>query len=1110
MSKKVFQVVLITSELKNYLLLKTLLSQIETSEFVLEWTKIEPERQLISSRAAKDAYLIDLETNIEKLVSSLKPTPVIVLVDSDRAGRESLSCGAADYINKNSLTLSDLERSLRLTVKSAREIEKVQTALQETRENLSNMLERSTLGVAKADLSRKLLLVNEKMTDLLGYTAEELTQLKIEDITHPQDLELEIPLFEEIYSGKSSSFSCEKRYIRKDGGFIWVEVTVSVVRDPAKNSKHLIKVIRERKKAKELVKKRKWLQPIADRLPVGICYIDAQQRYQFANENYENWFGDKAEDICGKHPIDVIGERAYNCQRDKIERVLAGEQVTYEAQIPYKREGIRHVSITLVPDFDENANVRGCYALIVDISDRVSAQQKLQYRLTLETAFAEISRELAANDTADINQILEWLRVAESASGGHLIRFREEGTKADMIHQWCESQSQSQKYFDNCQNLDISLFPWWQKQLNEANNIAINTVETLPPEAKLEKDYLLSLKVNSLLAVPIYNKSGQLWGQIALTSNGNNNKKWCQQDSQLLAVVGNTIYCYYERKQAREKISASEALYADIFSHSADGIFLLNVLPDGDFIYEAINPAYQKAIGMAAEDVIGKRISQVLPLEMAVMEERIYHGCITKGVPNSYEKTLELPEGKRILLTTLVPIKDKSGKIIKLQGSARDITEEKQITAKQIRFTRYQRLLASLTLKIRQSWQIEEILETAVIEIQKTLNAERVLFFRLNSDGSGKVVHEAVVSQFTPIVDSPIVEDYCTLKFLSKYLQGDISCCADVLKAGYNPCYLEFLQQYQIRANLIVPIVMTSKQDTESETTQLHQTPLETTKQRLWGLLCVQQCSQPRQWTEEEIELLKQLADRLSIALYQAELIEKQDLQRQELVRSNAELEQFAYIASHDLQEPLQTVASYAKLLQRRYQNELDSKANKYIYYIVDGAKRMQRQINDLLEYSRIDKKNKSCELIDCNKIFSEAIGNLSSAIRQNQALVIAKDLPVLMADPSQMLQLFQNLIGNAIKYRSEEAPLIMVKAMQQKNYWLFSVRDNGIGIDAKYSKRIFQIFQRLHSQDEYPGTGIGLAICEKIVKHHGGRIWVDSQPQQGSTFYFTLAESAN
>jgi len=226
-----------------------------------------------------------------------------------------------------------------------------------------------------------------------------------------------------------------------------------------------------------------------------------------------------------------------------------------------------------------------------------------------------------------------------------------------------------------------------------------------------------------------------------------------------------------------------------------------------------------------------------------------------------------------------------------------------------------------------------------------------------------------------------------------------------------------------------------------------------------------------------------------------------------ELQRSNKELEQFAYIASHDLQEPLRMIASYVQLLEQKYKGRLDEKADKYIYFAVDGALRMQNLIEALLAYSRVTTRGAPFDPVDTNLVFTHVVVNLSAVIKENHAVVTKDPLPTVRGDEAQLAQLFQNLIGNAIKFRKPDTPpLVHVSAKKARKQWAFSVRDNGIGMEAKYFDRIFQIFQRLHTHAEYPGTGIGLAICKRIVERHGGRIWLESAPGEGTTFFFTLA----
>jgi PAS domain S-box-containing protein len=231
--------------------------------------------------------------------------------------------------------------------------------------------------------------------------------------------------------------------------------------------------------------------------------------------------------------------------------------------------------------------------------------------------------------------------------------------------------------------------------------------------------------------------------------------------------------------------------------------------------------------------------------------------------------------------------------------------------------------------------------------------------------------------------------------------------------------------------------------------------------------------------------------------------------QSAELARSNSELEQFAYIASHDLQEPLRMVGSYVQLLERNYKNLFDAKGEEYIAYAVDGAKRMQMLINDLLSYSRVGTRGNEFALTDCAGVVGLAIRNLQKAIQESGATITCDPLPTVLADKMQLLQLFQNLLANAIKFRADPYPEIRITAKHTDGLWQFAVKDNGIGIEQRHFERIFLIFQRLHSRREYPGTGMGLAICKKIVDRHGGTIWPVSEPGMGTTFFFTLPDQA-
>jgi PAS domain S-box-containing protein len=228
----------------------------------------------------------------------------------------------------------------------------------------------------------------------------------------------------------------------------------------------------------------------------------------------------------------------------------------------------------------------------------------------------------------------------------------------------------------------------------------------------------------------------------------------------------------------------------------------------------------------------------------------------------------------------------------------------------------------------------------------------------------------------------------------------------------------------------------------------------------------------------------------------------------EELRRSNAELQQFAYVASHDLQEPLRMVINYLSLLDSRFKGRLDPKAQEYVTFAVEGGERMRQLINDLLEYSRVETTGKEFALVNMDDVVSKTLSLLKMPIAESGAKIIVDPLPTIMADESQMMRVMQNLIGNAIKFRSQEQSRISISAAPGVREWNFSVKDNGIGLNMKYADKIFQMFQRLHTKEEYPGTGVGLAVTKKIIERHGGRIWVESEEGKGATFFFTIPVS--
>ncbi len=566
-----------------------------------------------------------------------------------------------------------------------------------------------------------------------------------------------------------------------------------------------------------------------------------------------------------------------------------------------------------------------------------------------------------------------------------------------------------------------------------------------------------------------------------------------------------------KKHQAESKLRDYVAEFEELYQNAPCGYHSLD--PTGKII--RINRTELQMLGYTEAEIIGHKSIIDLFASESIQTFYDYFSIVkTRGWVRDVEFQMVRKDGQIVPVSaTVLGIRDAQGNYLGSRSTIIDISDR-------IRLRKQARLSAEISQHIRQSLQLDEILQTAVDEVKKLLKVDRVLIFRFDVGGFGTVVQEQVSADYPTVLGSKIVDPCFDRTYHPRYTQGEISTVADITQAGFAPCYIEFLQKFAVQASLIVPIHLRAE---------------------LWGLLIVHHCQSPRQWQQHEVEMMSQLSTQIGIALAQSQLLEQERLQRQELIRSNAELEQFAHIASHDLQEPLRMVISYLQLLERRYHGKLDPDADEFIGYAVDGAARMQALIQALLSYARVSSRGQPFNTVNCNLVLQDAISNLHVAISESGAVITSELLPEVWGDVTQLTQVFQNLIANAIKFCQCTPPKIQISVrqlnppldpridlcsspteeIQAGSGWQFAVADNGIGIGSQYLDRIFAIFQRLHTQVTYPGTGIGLAICKKIIERHGGTIWVESTPvnensvvQQplpmqpehcGSVFYFVI-----
>jgi PAS domain S-box-containing protein len=525
---------------------------------------------------------------------------------------------------------------------------------------------------------------------------------------------------------------------------------------------------------------------------------------------------------------------------------------------------------------------------------------------------------------------------------------------------------------------------------------------------------------------------------------------------------------------------------------------LIEVLPMPVFFkgrdgrYLGVNRAWEDFFGIARADILGGIVGDLFPASPAVaerhaaMDEELWKNPGTQ----SYEIRLAMRDGRALhTIYYKATYSRANGEVAGLIGTIVDITERKQAEQREAiehAVTRFLGASDSLGDALRGIMQVMcERLDWACAA-------------RWSLDEAQNRLH--CVETWS--IDDPAIRDFLEVSCRETFVPGEAGMIRRVLATGTSVWIADVTlrDDFQrsalagkagLRGAFALPVLMGDRvlgaieffsRDARLPDKWLLQVAVSIGNQ-IGQLMARRQAEDAMRAAHDELEV-----------------------KARELARSNEELQQFAYVASHDLQEPLRMVSSYTQLLARRYGDKLDGDAKEFMEFIVDGAARMKQLIEDLLAFSRVGTRVREFHEVASGAALAKALSNLRAAQESSGATVTHGDMPVVLADNGQLVQLFQNLIGNAMKFRGADPPRIHVMGETRGQVWVFTVRDNGIGLDPQYSDRIFMMFQRLHNKTEYPGTGIGLAICKKIVDRHGGRIWVESQPGQGCTFGFTLA----
>jgi PAS domain S-box-containing protein len=536
-----------------------------------------------------------------------------------------------------------------------------------------------------------------------------------------------------------------------------------------------------------------------------------------------------------------------------------------------------------------------------------------------------------------------------------------------------------------------------------------------------------------------------------------------------------------ERKKVEEALTREHEELQTIMNSVPALIFY----KDKNNRFLQVNRAFAEIMGTSREQLKGKSLESMYPAEQAEAYWKDDLEVLSSGKPKlGIIEPLVTHGETRWVMTDKIPYLDARGNVAGIIGLSLDITEREKNSEALERSMRRFELLAETAGELLQTSSPQTIVESLCRKVMEHLDCTAFFNF-LADEKSGRLHLNACVG--IPPADARSIErlDY------GAAVCGCVAHEGRCIVAEHIPTTpdhrTELVKSYGIKAYACNPLL---GQDG-----------------KVLGTLSFGTCNRET-FSEEDLSLMKAVTDQVAAAMIRMQ--GEQALRRtaEDLARSNKELEQFAYVSSHDLREPLRTVIGFVQILQERYRDKLDAKANEYIHFAVEGSKRMQQLIDDLLAYSRVGNAGVVLQGVNVQYPLGRAMEALKGSIEESGAKITVDPMPTVSADSTLLSQVFQNLIGNSIKFRSDKPLVIHIGARKERDAWLFWVKDNGIGMDPAYKEKIFVIFKRLHTREKYAGTGIGLAICKKIVEQHGGEIYVESEPGAGSTFFFTLPDS--
>jgi PAS domain S-box-containing protein len=720
-------------------------------------------------------------------------------------------------------------------------------------------------------------------------------------------------------------------------------------------------------------------------------------------------------------------------------------------------------------------------------------QQSLQQREREQRLLASLSSQFLGlrSDQLDdaITQAFKSICEHSGSDRAYLMEFDPQYEQARMTHEWCAEGIPKTR--PTMQDVPAGLMPWASLKLQRGEIVQADRVHDLPPEASAERDLNLAQGVQSFLCVPLSHE-GLLLGMIGL-DRVRQQRNWDADTVSMLRFIGQVIFNALRRNQAEVSLRSRESQLQALTTLSPVGIFQT----DADGYCQYNNERWLQMTGLQKETALGSRWRQALHPDDTEWVFAAWNVAVAAKAEFDEEYRYQRPDGSIIWVHGRArPQFHADGHVLGFIGTIDDITERKQAQIELEQRARLDQCVNELTVGfVRHGGKDTDVLiQRALAEVGLFAGSDRSAYFTIDTEKSDiscthlwlrpEVQAQDLALQHIPLADLGWA--------VPRILRGEIISVPRIAALPLDAIgEKRKLDANSVKSLLVVPILsagqVTSFITLTAVRAEMH-----------WG---------------SDITLLLRIAGEIILnALQRREAQQSQQLHIRDLEDINLKLEQrseelqrLAYVASHDLQEPLRIVSSFSSLLAQKYRGQIDGRADEYIGYITEAAARLQRLINDLLTYTRMDNQPRALVNCDMNEIAQVVLANLAESTHSLGARIDCGQLPLLNAEPLQMIHLLQHLVANALRFHGSDPPHIEIRAQRTDFEWLLSVADNGIGIDPRHAERVFEIFQRLHTNDRYPGTGIGLPVCRRIVERHGGRIWVEPNSPQGSVFRWTL-----